>query len=52
MSQWQMASSLSKSHKVLSRTKQNYPQYYTLTYMEEEEEDQELGKSLQLDRQR
>ena len=35
LSQWQCASSLSKSHTVLARTNHNSPKYYTFTYMEE-----------------
>merc|ERR1712106_488650 len=31
---WQCASSLSKSHTVLTRTNSNSPQYYTFTFME------------------
>merc|ERR1712106_287396 len=34
---WQCASSLSKSHTVLTRTNSNSPQYYTFTYMEEDD---------------
>eukprot|EP00090_Calanus_glacialis_P044255 TRINITY_DN7879_c0_g1_i5.p1 TRINITY_DN7879_c0_g1~~TRINITY_DN7879_c0_g1_i5.p1 ORF type:complete len:175 (+),score=63.94 TRINITY_DN7879_c0_g1_i5:202-726(+) len=34
---WQCASSLSKSHMVLNRTNLNSPEYYTLTYMGEED---------------
>ena len=37
LSQWQCASSLSKSHMVLNRTNHNSPQYYTITYMGEED---------------
>ena len=37
MSQWQCASSLSKSHMVLNRSNHNSMQYYTITYMGEED---------------
>jgi hypothetical protein len=38
LSKWQCASSISKSKTVVKRTNTNSPQYYTLTFMEEEEE--------------
>ena len=37
-----VCSSLSKSHMVLNRTNHNSPQYYTITYMEEEDRQEKI----------